>query len=167
MRPPIEAREGGREGGRRGAGESGFEVGYDKGAGITLGGLARPSAYSLPLSNFPHAQMDLNGGTSEWPISRGSHAVFVNLRELETFKTNLENVAYVLWETANHATVKRYICTRVPARYDFRQPLDRLQECLPMQSTETDSLSTLKRCLTDRGWMVLPLDRDGEIKSAS
>ena len=62
--------------------------------------------------------MDLNGGTSEWPISRGSHAVFVNLRELETFKTNLENVACVLWETANHATVKRYICTHVPACYD-------------------------------------------------
>ena len=69
-RPPLsgprrEAADRGEGGRRRGAGESGFEVGYDKGAGITLGGLARPSAYSLPLSNFPHAQMDLNGGTSE------------------------------------------------------------------------------------------------------
>ena len=50
-----------------------------------------------------------------------SHAVFVNLRKLQTIKTNWENVAYVLWETANPATVKRDICTRVPACYEAQQ----------------------------------------------
>ena len=73
-RPPLPRP---RRGAERGVGEvasgSGFEVGYDKGAGITVGSLARFLAW---FSNFAHAQMDLNEATSEWRISEHGFLTF-------------------------------------------------------------------------------------------